>query len=123
MPLSTLKRVLPAIAVAEAITGVALLFDPTLVVNLLLGTMLAGAAVPVARFAGIALLGLSVACWPGPPLAGMLLYSTGVTIFLGCLPFQGIPGGPLLWPAVVLHALLSARLLYSWSTSVGRAKG
>ena len=53
-----------AIAAAEAITGVALLFDPTPVVNCPLSTMLAGAAVRATGFAGIDLLGLSVACWP-----------------------------------------------------------
>ena len=121
MPRSIPKRILQAVAVAEAITGIALLVDPTLVVNLLLSAIPEGAGV-VARFAGIALLGLSVACWPGPPLAGMLVYSTGVAIFLACLPFQGIPGGPLLWPAVVLHALLSVLLIYGWSTSVDRKK-
>jgi hypothetical protein len=115
MSSSALKWMLPAISVAEAITGTALLADPALVVNLLLGTTPEGVGVLVARFAGIALLGLSFACWPGPPLAGMLLYSTGVAIFLGCLPILGIPAGPLLWPAVVLHVLLSAFLIYSWS--------
>lgn len=122
MPSSVLKWMLPAISGAEAITGLALLVDPALVVNLLLGTTPEGVGGLVARFAGIALLGLSVACWPGPPLAGMLLYSTGVAIFLGCLPFVGIPGGLLLWPAVVLHALLSAVLIYSWSNTAGRSK-
>lgn len=117
MPLSTPKGIIPGIAVAEAITGAALLIDPALVVDLLLGNNPDGADVLVARFAGIALLGLSVACWPGPPMAGMLLYSTSVAIFLGCLPFLGFPGGLLLWPAVVLHVLLSAFLIYSWSNS------
>ena len=113
------KRVLPAVAVAETITGAALLVDPVLVVHLLLGTIPDGPGVLVARFAGIALLGLSVACWPGPPLAGMLLYSTGVAIFLGCLPLQGVPGGMLLWPAA--RSMRFCRHSYhGWSTSGNR---
>jgi len=38
----------------------------------LFGGELTGVGVPVARVTGIALIGLAVACWPGPPLVGML---------------------------------------------------
>ena len=62
-------------AVAEAATGLALLIVPSLVGQLLLGVELTGIAIPVARVAGIALIGLGLACWPGPPLVGMLIYS------------------------------------------------
>jgi hypothetical protein len=52
---------------------------------LLLGEQLTGVAIPVARVAGIALIALGIACWPGPPLVGMLTYSTIVTLYLGIL--------------------------------------
>ena len=52
-------------ALAEAATGVALIVVPSLVVRLLLGTELSGVAVAVGRVAGISLLSLGVACWPG----------------------------------------------------------
>jgi hypothetical protein len=71
-----MKSVLIFAAVAEAATGLALLVVPSLVGQLLLGEDLTGVAIPVARVTGIALIGLSVACWPGPPLVGMLIYST-----------------------------------------------
>jgi hypothetical protein len=70
-----MKWALVLAAVGEAVTGVALLVVPSLVGQLLLGEELAGVAVPVARVAGVALIGLAVACWPGPPLLGMLAYS------------------------------------------------
>jgi hypothetical protein len=38
--------------------------------------------VPVARVAGIALVGLGIALWPGPPRLGMLIYSTAVALYL-----------------------------------------
>ena len=66
-----MKNVLIFAAVAEAATGLALLIVPSLVGQLLLGEEITGVAVPVARVAGIALIGLGVACWPGPPLVGM----------------------------------------------------
>ena len=74
----------------EAATGVALLIVPSLVGQLLLGEELTGVAVPVARVAGIALIGLGVACWPGTPLIGMLTYSAAVTLYLA---YVGLAGG------------------------------
>ena len=54
-------------AIGEAATGLAFLIAPLLVVHLLLGQDLAGVAVPVARVAGIALVGLGISLLPGPP--------------------------------------------------------
>ena len=39
--------------------------------------------------AGIALIALGIACWPGPPLVGMLTYSAAVTLYLAYLGFAG----------------------------------
>jgi hypothetical protein len=61
--------------ISETGTGLALLIVPSLVGQLLLGEQLAGVAIPVARVAGIALIALGIACWPGPPLVGTLTYS------------------------------------------------
>ena len=97
-------------AFAEVATGLALLIVPSLVGRLLLGEELTGIAIPVARVAGIALIALGVACWPGPPLVGMLTYSAAVTLYLAYLGFAGGLTGILLWPAVVLHTILTALL-------------
>jgi len=104
------KWVLIFAAVGEAATGLALLIVPGLVGRLLLGEELTGIAIPVAGVAGIALLGLGIACWPGTPRAGLLTYSAAVTVYLAYLGFTGIATGPLLWPAVVLHVILTALL-------------
>ena len=106
-----MKAVLIFAAVGEAATGLALLLVPALVGQLLLGEALAGIAVPVARVAGIALIGLGVACWPGPPRLGMLIYGAAVALYLAYLGFAAGLGGVLLWPAVVLHAILTALLV------------
>ena len=105
-----MKRVLIFAAVGEAATGLALLIVPSLVGRLLLGEELTGIAIPVARVAGIALIALGVACWPGPPLVGMLTYSAAVTLYLAYVGFAGALTGILLWPAVILHAILTALL-------------
>ena len=84
---------------------------------MLLGAAVAGIAVTVARVAGIALIGLGVACWPGPPILGMLIYSTGVGLFLGWLGLTGGASGVLLWPAAVAHVVLSALLARDWLRS------
>jgi len=76
--------VLAIAAIAEAATGLALMFVPSMVGRLLLGEELAGVAVPVARILGIALLALGVGCWPGSTaLCGMLTYNAlGALYFL-----------------------------------------
>jgi hypothetical protein len=109
-----MKRVLVFAALAEAVTGLALLIFPSLVGQLLLGAELAGVAVPVARVTGIALLALGIACWPGPPLVGMLTYSVVVTLYLAYIGLAGGFAGVFLWPAVLLHVVLSILLGRAW---------
>ena len=110
-----MNKVLIFAAVGEAATGLALLIVPSLVGQLLLGAELTGIAVTVARVAGIALIALGVACWPGPPRVGMLIYSAAVTLYLAYVGFSGGLTGILLWPAVVLHGVLTALLI--WASS------
>ncbi len=81
---------------------------------MLLGEELTGIAIPVARVAGIALVALGIACWPGPPRVGMLTYSAAVTLYLAYLGVAGGFAGILLWPAVALHAVLVALLAWAW---------
>jgi len=109
-----MKDALVVAAVSEAATGAALLIAPSLVGQWLLGTELTGVAVTVARVAGIALVALGLACWPGPALAGMLAYSACVALFLAYVGFLGESAGILLWPAVVVHVVLTAVLARAW---------
>jgi hypothetical protein len=112
------NRVLAVAAVAEAATGVALIVVPSLVGWLLLGVELTGVANPVARVLGIALIALGVACWPGgTALCGMLTYSVLATPYLLYLSIRGEWVGPLLWPAVVLHGILTVLLARGWFQS------
>jgi hypothetical protein len=105
-----MRKVLVLAAVTEAATGLALLLVPSLVGQLLLGAELTGVAVTVARVTGIALVALGVACWPGTPLVGMLIYGATITLYLAYLGLTGGSTGILLWPAVVAHAILTSGL-------------
>lgn len=105
-----MQRVLAFAGVAEAVTGMALLFVPSIVAHLLLGAERSGVALPVARVAGIALLGLGIACWPGPPVLGILVYSAGIAAYLAYLGMAEGFVGRFLWPAVVLHVVLTVLL-------------
>ena len=105
-----MKRVLVLAAAGEAALGLVLLVYPPIVVRLLFNAQIAGAGTVMSRVAGIALIALGVACWPGPPLAGMLIYSAVVTLYLAYVGFAGGLTGILLWPAVVLHVILTALL-------------
>jgi hypothetical protein len=47
-------------------------------------------------------------------MLGMLTYGALVTAYLLYLAFGGEWVGPLLWPAVVLHAVLTLLLAWAW---------
>lgn len=107
-----MKKALILAAVGEATVGLALLLVPSLVGLLLLGYQITGVTVPVARVAGLALVALGIACWPGPPVVAMVIYIAAVALYLAYLgatsSFQGI----LLWPAVALHVVLTILIVW-----------
>jgi hypothetical protein len=105
-------------AIIEAATGLALLVAPSVVVQLLLGSPLdASAAVTLGRVAGAALLALGVACWLAQYdaqscaarglVSAMVLYNLGAVVILGAAGIRSQPVGIALWPAVILHAVMT----------------
>jgi len=105
-----MNRLLVFAAIAEAATGLALLLVPSLVGQMLFGAELTGIAVVMARLAGIALIAFALACWPSTPLLAMMGYGAASALYLAYLGFTGAAGGVLLWPAVVLHLVLTVLL-------------
>ena len=88
-----MRRAVLLSAIFEAATGIALIATPSLVGLLLLGTELSGAAVVVARVAGLALLALAVACWPRRMLprqqrVALLGYNLLVALYLTYVGLQ-----------------------------------
>ncbi len=112
------KNVLAFAAAAEAGTGLLLLAYPPIVVRLLFGAEISGSGVIMSRLAGLALIGLGVSCWPGSSafqaLYGMLAYSTLAMLYLIRIGIRGAPEGPLLWPGVVVHAIIVVLLMWAW---------
>jgi len=114
-----LRTLLAFAAVVEIGTGLLLLIAPDRVVTLLLGAGTPGDAALLGRFLGIALLALGVACWPSrkhvkdgsPAFRGMLIYNAAVALYLASVGAFGQAGGVLLWPAVVLHAVVTYLLI------------
>ena len=106
-----MKKLLALAATGEAALGLVLLLYPPIVVRLLFNAQIAGAGMVMSRVTGITLISLGVACWPGPPLVGMLTYSAVVTLYLAYVGFSGGLTGVLLWPAVVLHVVLATLLI------------
>jgi hypothetical protein len=105
-----MKILLAVTAASEAATGLALLAYPPIVIRLLFGVEITGVADVVSRFAGVALIGLGVACWPygsaRQPLHGMLTYGTLAALYLVFVGTRGQEVGVLLWPAVAVHLIL-----------------
>ncbi|MDF9907265.1 UNVERIFIED_ORG: hypothetical protein OKW15_005221 [Pseudomonas reinekei] len=110
-----MKGLLVFAAIIEAATGVALILAPSLVGQLLLGIELTGVIV---RVAGIALIALAVACWPGPAMLGMLIYNAAVALYLAYVGFSGESSGVLLWPVVILHAVMTVLLICAMTRKI-----
>jgi hypothetical protein len=72
-----------------------------------------------ARFAGVALIGLGIACLPSnlagarQGVRGLLVFNIGATIFFAWVGVATTFGGVLLWPVVILHAVISIALALS----------
>jgi hypothetical protein len=106
-------------ALTEIVTGAALIVVPSLVARLLVGAELSGAGVIVGRVAGMGLVSLGVACWPGqrPTRAALAAMATYGLLVAGYLLYLGIRGewvGPMLWPAVMLHSAVTFLLARAW---------
>lgn len=105
------------VATGEAATGVALMLYPPLVARLLFAADVDGAGLAMARIAGMALVGLGIACWPDAATGGsrrarlaMVVYSALAAVYLGFLAADGELRGPLLWPAVIVHLVVTVLL-------------
>ncbi len=104
-------------SLSEAATGLLLVVDPQLVVRLLFGMELGGSGGILGRMLGITLVAIGVAGWPARSSAqailGWLLYAVLAAVYMIMVGLGG-NAGILLWPAVLLHALLAILLIWAW---------
>ena len=117
-----MRRLLAVAALGEAATGLAVLLYPAIVTRLLFGAHIGDAGIVVSRVAGIALIGLGAGCWQArndwskdsPGLYAMLTYGVLVVIYLVTLGAGRKFVGPLLWPVVWAHSIISVLLAWQW---------
>jgi len=101
--------------VLELLAGLGLLVVPGLALTMLLGSHnLAVETLAVSRLAGAALIAIGVMAHSGSNggtswrlLAGLLVYNVGACAVLAYIGAGLGLAGPLLWPAVLLHAALT----------------
>jgi len=122
-----MKKILAFAAIVEMATGLALMVDPAIVVRLLAGTTLSGGGMPLARFPGVALFALGWACWPRrawvevntQAFQAMGIYNVLIATYLAYLALADHLAGVLLWPAIVLHAVVAAWMVRAWRQERG----
>jgi hypothetical protein len=116
------KWTLIAATVELVITGLVLLVWPQLFAWLLYGAEFSDAGKALGWLTGIALLVLALATWPTPAetsepassIRAPLIYNLLTTIYFVFVGIGGRLTGILLWPAVVLHAIVSFALGRAW---------
>jgi hypothetical protein len=114
-----MQPILKFCAMLEGAIGLALFVVPGIVTRLLFGAEVDGVGLAVSRVGGLGLLSLGTACWPPREgvdaaqcaVCGILGYNILVALYLAWLGVGGAHRGIFLWPAVVLHATLTALLV------------
>src|SRR5262245_21296343 len=122
-----MKRILSIAAIFEIGTAALALAVPAVLARLLLGAEPSAAGTVAMRCFGVAILGLGVSCWrssPGSdvgraPWRGMLAYNALIAILLAIAGGTGEARGVLLWPVVVLHAVIGLLLVGTGRRTAG----
>ena len=115
---TNITTLLSVTALLETGIGIGLLAVPSLVTQVLLGTTLdTPASLSVARVAGAALLTIAIACWLARYdaqscaargiVSAMVFYNLGAAVILAAAGIQSKLTGIGLWPAVILHAVMT----------------
>jgi hypothetical protein len=119
------RFVVIAAAWLEIIVGASLVGVPDVLCVLLFATKPEGIGVPLARFAGVGLLSLGIACLPSTATAsrrgvvGLFVFNVGLTMLFVWVGVGTTFQGFLLWPVVILHAALATALVPQLLTTKG----
>jgi hypothetical protein len=120
--------IVAAAAWLEVVVGVCFIGVPNVPCRLLFAVTPEGIATPLARFAGVALLGLGVACLPSKlagscqgAVLGLLAFNIGAAIFCTWVAVATLFRGFLLWPVIMLHAVIASILLAQFLTRGSQA--
>jgi len=110
-----MKTLLSVKSFVEVVAGLALLLVPSTVVFLALGVPLErSGGLILARFGGVILLTLGIACWRARNhsesrgairlVVALLVYDVSVVVLLLAARLGAHMSGIILWPAVFLHS-------------------
>jgi len=121
------RSVVIAAAWFEIAVGVIFLTMPDIPCQLLFAARPEGVSMPLARFAGVGLAALGLACVPaaatglrrGAVLA-LFVFNVGVAILFALVGVNKALRAFLLWPAVILHAAIAAALLPQALDNIGK---
>ena len=119
------RSTVKAAAWLEIVVGTICVVSPGLPCSLLFGERPEGIAILLARFAGLGLLGLGIACLPSATtvsrrsIVGLLVFNVGVTALFCWIGVATSFHGILLWPVVILHGVLATALLPQARTAKG----
>ena len=112
------KYVVRGAAWLEIVAGVILITLPDIACRLLFRATPENLAWPLACWVGVALLALGIAClpsrtaeWNGHAVLGLFVFNAGIAVLFARVGTTTVMHGPLLWPAAVLHSLISLALL------------
>jgi hypothetical protein len=112
--------IIKAAAWLEIIVGVVFITAPDFPCTLLFDVKPDGIGGPLARWIGIGLFALGIACVPSNAaelrrrtVLGLFAFNAGVTILLAWVGISVATHGFLLWPGVILHFLISIALLWA----------
>jgi hypothetical protein len=117
------KTVVMLVAWLEIAVGASFVTALDVPCRALFATTPEGVGIPLARFAGVTLVALGIACLPSKAevsrrsaMLGLLVYNVGATVLLVWVAIATTFRGIMLWPVVVLHALIAAALLPQFLT-------
>jgi hypothetical protein len=111
----TQRNVLMASAWLEIFVGAVFILVPNVPSVLLFGASPLGAGMPLARWVGVGLLALGIACLKAeesPHCVGLALFvfNAGLAVLLAWVGVTAAHG-VLLWPGAILHAAFTVALL------------
>jgi hypothetical protein len=116
-----MRRALIISAIEAGATGLFLMISPTLFAKLVLGSDISDVGQALGHLGGLVLFSFAIATWPtsedspsAPAIRAMLFYNLVATGYLAHLGIAGKLVGVLLWPAVIIHLILTVIVGYEW---------
>ena len=112
------RYIVKTAACLEIVVGAIFITVPNIPCALLFGANPENIGTPLARWVGISLFALGIACLPSKAgeshrkaVLGLFMFNAGVAILFAWVGAVATVHGFLLWPAVILHAGIALALL------------